>query len=180
MTTEAETGSEAAKTEVKETAGAGKYTYEQLEAFREEAIADNVKLRTKHAEYKTRIGDLEQQARKADELEKEVTTLKTSARVEVAQARLEALAVKEGIVDPDALKLIDLSELKFDDNGKPENLKALLESFKEAKPHFFTEGAAKSASTSSTAKMPKADSTTPNAKDLSDAAWTVRKQQLGL
>lgn len=180
MTTEAETGSEAAKTEVKETAGAGKYTYEQLEAFREEAIADNVKLRTKHAEYKTRIGDLEQQARKADELEKEVTTLKTSARVEVAQARLEALAVKEGIVDPDALKLIDLSELKFDDNGKPENLKALLDSFKEAKPHFFTEGAAKSASTSSTVKMPKADLTAPSVKDMSAAEWEAEKRKLGL
>lgn len=179
MTIEANEGSETENKEVKSEAGASNPTPDKFEEFYHNSVRDNAKLRSKNSEYKNQISELEQQARRADELENEVTSLKTSARVEVAQARLEALAIKEGIVDTDALKLIDPKELKFGEDGKPENLADLLNSFKEAKPHFFKEAAAESASTSSVHKMPNAKSSeTKSALDMTPEEFAAHKARL--
>jgi len=52
-------------------------------------------------------------------------------------AELKAVAVKQGLVDPDILKLADLSKLKFDDKGNLEGADDLLKALKESKPYAF-------------------------------------------
>lgn len=54
-------------------------------------------------------------------------------------ARLEMLAVKAGIVDPDLLKLADLSKVSFED-GKITGAEEVIEELKAAKPYAFTTG----------------------------------------
>jgi hypothetical protein len=54
-------------------------------------------------------------------------------------ARLEMLAVKAGIVDPDLLKLADLSKVSFED-GKIIGAEEAIEELKAAKPYAFSTG----------------------------------------
>jgi hypothetical protein len=71
----------------------------------------------------------------------------------IIRAELKAHAIRAGIVDLDALKLMDTAGLSLDEAGEVEGAEAALAKFKDAKPHFF---AGSGASTSSTAKPPPA------------------------
>lgn len=101
---------------------------------------------------------------------------KKEAQLDIAMARFEGLALKDGLSDPDVLALFDKSKFVFDDNGKITNAAELLTEFKAAKPHFFT-----SQATSSTAKAPKvADATAKSVKDMTPAEYTAYKKSKGI
>jgi hypothetical protein len=102
---------------------------------------------------------------------------KLAAQKEIALARLEAIAVKAGITDPDDLSLLDQSTLEYDENGKIKNAAEAIESFKTKKPHLF----GSSVATASTFKAPpKTDPTSNSASDLSAEAWAAEKKRLGI
>lgn len=66
-----------------------------------------------------------------------VTAAEAKANDRVIRAELRALAIKAGMVDLDALKLLDASALKINDAGDVEGAEALIEAAKTAKPYLF-------------------------------------------
>lgn len=119
---------------------------------------------SKNASYRQRIKELEAEVKRGAELEASVADMKTAHRIEVAKARIESLAIKEGILDPVALAALDTSALKFDENGKPENLSEVLTNFKTSHPSLFA-----SASTSSVSAVPPVQTSAATAKEMSEA-----------
>lgn len=166
-TTVAQTNSTSTKTATE--GGSSINREEVLSNQLDEQIQKGAKYRQANSELKARIVEYEKDEQRKAQLEEEHSTLKTTHRQELALARLEALATKEGLVDTDDLKLIDLSVIKYGENGKPENLAEVLASFKEAKPHKFG-----SVATSSAEKAPKPEKSdkTPAAKALTDAEFS--------
>lgn len=92
--------------------------------------------------------------RERDGLRGAAEAAKTEADQRIIRAELKASAIKAGIIDSDALKLLDISGVRLGDAGEVEGAEELLMKFKEAKPHFFA--AATTPSTSSTARTPPA------------------------
>lgn len=93
----------------------------------------------------------EKAAKEREEKEKEAATAKEDAeRVKteakqaadqrIIKAEIKALAVKEGIVDVDGLKLVDLSQLKLGEDGELDTEAAIkvVEKLKKDKPYLFT------------------------------------------
>lgn len=125
------------------------------------------KLDAAEKDFTKRLEDTKSQAR--EEAKKE-------AQLDIAMARFEGLALKDGLSDPDVLALFDKSKFVFDDKGKITNAAELLAEFKAAKPHFFT-----SQATSSTAKAPKAaDATAKSVKDMTPAEYEAAKKAKGI
>ncbi|MNS36630.1 hypothetical protein D3C86_1214060 [compost metagenome] len=103
------------------------------------------------------------------------TEAQAEARKEVAVSRLEALATKAGLLDPDLVSLIDASAIEFDDNGKMKNGQELIDAFKASKPNLFAAQA-----TSSVAKTPTAISEAKKATDMTDEEYRAYKLSKGL
>ena len=61
-------------------------------------------------------------------------------------AELKSAAVHAGIVDLDALRMLDLSSVKMSASGAVEGAKELMDRAKAAKPHLFASAPAKHAS----------------------------------
>jgi hypothetical protein len=85
--------------------------------------------------------------------EKSSTDARAEADRRIIRAELKAHAIRAGIVDLDALKLMDTGGLSLNEAGDVEGADLALARFKEAKPHFF---AGAGSSTSSIAKPPPA------------------------
>lgn len=69
----------------------------------------------------------------------DVAEVKSSVKEQVKLSKLEALAVKEGLVDLDALKLLDLSKIELQDDGTLKGTEDVFKAAKEAKPYLFGE-----------------------------------------
>ncbi|MEM4406545.1 MAG: hypothetical protein QXS68_05815 [Candidatus Methanomethylicaceae archaeon] len=110
------------------------------------------KLRAEAAEYRRRLRELESRVKAEEEskLTEQEKLQKRLAELEKAQADwererqeillqryVENAAVRLGIIDPEAAwKLLDLKEVEFDEEGKPENVEALLRSLIQKKPYL--------------------------------------------
>jgi hypothetical protein len=79
---------------------------------------------------------LELQSR-ADDLERQLSAIRTETDTRLIRAELKAEAVRAGIVDLDGLKLLDLSAAKLDGRGEVEGAAQLLAQLKRAKPWLF-------------------------------------------
>jgi hypothetical protein len=94
--------------------------------------------------------DIEAATKKATtEATERVTKAEAAANARVIRAEVRAAAVKLGMVDLDAIKMLDTTALKLNAEGDIEGVDALLEATKKAKPYLFG-----SPSTSSTQKAP--------------------------
>jgi len=115
------------------------------------------------AEYESRMAALAEEAKKAKELqaqldaiekqkleeqgkfkelyEKERTEREKEIRAmrrELARADLKALAIREGIIDPDIINLIPSKDFKWnEETGRFDNLEELLIAHKQAKPNLY-------------------------------------------
>ena len=115
------------------------------------------------AEYESRMAALAEEAKKAKELqaqldaiekqkleeqgkfkelyEKERTEREKEIRAmrrELARADLKALAIREGIIDPDIINLIPSKDFKWnEETGRFDNLEELLVAHKQAKPNLY-------------------------------------------
>lgn len=72
-----------------------------------------------------------------EEADAKVSAATAAANERIVRAELKALAVKEGILDLDDLKLIDVAKVKIKDDGELEGAEDVIKAFKEAKPHKF-------------------------------------------
>jgi len=58
-------------------------------------------------------------------------------KAKIVEMALTNEAIKAGISDPDVVAIIDVKDVKIDDDFNVENAAEIIEAFKEAKPHFF-------------------------------------------
>ena len=71
------------------------------------------------------------------EAEQAIASARAEAETRIKHAELRAHAIKAGIVDLDALKLLDASALKMNEAGEVEGADALIDAAKKAKPYLF-------------------------------------------
>lgn len=138
---------------IKPTAGAAA-SHEELLTRYENAVKDNAKYREERTAHRKQIQELEDQARKVPELEASIPKIEQQARERVAKADFKARLRAEGIVDPDFLKLVDLSKVEYDADGEPSNADEIWTAFREAKSYLFAGKSAVDTSTSSIHKAP--------------------------
>jgi hypothetical protein len=91
---------------------------------------------------------------RAEALEKQLTEVQKKAEARLVQAELKAEAMRAGIIDPDGLKLLDLSKIKLNDLGEVENASSLIAQMKQVKPWLFS---ASASSSSAAASAPPAE-----------------------
>ena len=97
----------------------------------------------------------------------------TAAKEQVKAARLEALALREGLVDLDGLKLLDLSKITQKDDGTFEGVDEVFKAAREAKPYLFGE---KVTTTTTTKPAPKPGDPAPiDARKLTPEEYQKEK-----
>jgi hypothetical protein len=115
------------------------------------------KLRAEAAEYRRRLRELESKVKSEEEakmteqerLQKRLAELerKEAEYQRVIQSRtleyeVKLLAVRLGIVDPDAAyRLLDLKQIEFDDDGRPVNLEKVIRDLIATKPYLVSQQA---------------------------------------
>jgi hypothetical protein len=133
------------------------FSREYVSELREEAKTYRLKASEKDtalAAAQAKIAELEAGTKDA------LTAAEKAANDRVLRAELKAVAAKHGVVDVnDALKVLDLSGVKLDENGDVIGADELFEAAKKAKPYLFG-----TTSTSSTQKVPPAGD--PKPKDV--------------
>jgi hypothetical protein len=180
MTIETDTTASAAsltettKNEIR-SAGAAKFTFDELAKYREEAITDNLKLRDKNNEYKKQVEQLQTEAREGAEAKEQLTKIAQQTRERVAKAEFRALLKSAGIDDPDVLKIVPLETVEYDEEGDPKNVDAVWEKFRESKKYLFSEKAPANTSTSSVRKAPEAKQVEEDMSALSDEEFAERR-----
>lgn len=134
----------------------------QAETFSREYVTE---LREESRSHRTRNADLQTALNTANEkiagFEKSgadaLAAAKTEADARVLRAELKFFANKHGVVDvADALKVLDLSTVKFDADGNVIGADELFEAAKTAKPYLF-----KAVTTSTTEPKPKPKTNEP-------------------
>jgi hypothetical protein len=87
-------------------------------------------------------------------LEEKLNRIEDTAVRRVIRSELKAAAIEAGIVELDALKLVDLSEVKVTEDGDVVGIKEALSKAKEDKPYLFKE---KKTSTTANFSTPPVD-----------------------
>lgn len=125
---------------------------EQVEA---EKLSETEKQELARQNLEKQLADLQK--------ERDDTIRQSQERIVNYEVRLQA--ARMGIVDPDvAAKLLDWSEIEYDDNGSPSNVDDLLKSLLKSKPYL---GASKTVSTSGGATNPSRSATASASQPLS-------------
>jgi len=110
------------------------------------------KLRAEAAEYRRKLRELERDLRKRDEeklsetermrvrlseLERELTQRELALREHTLRYETMLRARDLGIIDPDAAyRLLDLSEVEYDESGRPTNIERLLRELIRKRPYL--------------------------------------------
>jgi TolA-binding protein len=130
------------------------FSREYVSELREENKSWRLKISERDTELSTlkaKVAELETGSKDA------LTKAEQAANDRVLRAELKAVAAKHGVVDVnDALKVLDLSGVKLDENGDVIGADELFEAAKKAKPYLFG-----TTSTSSTQKPPPAGDPKP-------------------
>lgn len=99
-------------------------------------------LRQENKGWRQKAAELEDQANRARE---ELGVARAEAERRVVHAEVKALAARAGMVDPDGVKLLDLSAVRLSGDGEVEGADALLEAARKERPWLF--GDARSSNT---------------------------------
>lgn len=91
------------------------------------------------------------------ERDEKVAEVQRAAQDRLVRAELKAAAIKAGMVDPDGLKLLDLSDVTLDEKGELKMPEGFFDRAKEAKPFLFSGPV----STSNPGVPPKAEAPKP-------------------
>ena len=89
--------------------------------------------------------------------------LRSESEARVIRAELRAEAVRSGIIDLDALRLVDAGGVKVGDDGEVTGVEAVIKAFKKAKPYLFakSETPVSMVTTSAPARTPAPAAPTP-------------------
>jgi hypothetical protein len=113
-------------------------------------------------------------ADRAADLERRLAELEASTTARLIRAELKAIAVRAGMIDLDGLKLIDVTDLKLDDDGNVKGAGEVMRDLRRAKPWLFG-----GASTSSSSSPPPATPPRPKlATEMNYAEWQAARAEL--
>ncbi len=114
---------------------------------------------------------------RAEVLERQLAEVQRQTESRIVRAELKAEAIRAGIVDPDGLKLLDISAIKLNRDGEVDSAGTLIADFKRAKPWLF--GNPPPVSTSSLAVAPPAQPPSQkSAKDMTEEEWRAARAAL--
>lgn len=167
----------------------GTGTKKEPETFSREYVqelrAENKGLRLKNTELTGKIDGFEKE--KADAVSKAVEEAVTKAKADalteasveadkrVLMAELKGEAVKAGLVDLDQLKLLDVTGIKLNAEGKIEGADALFTGLKTSKPYLF---GTPNTSSNTQQKPPQPNNEAKKAMDMDDAEYAAAKAAL--
>lgn len=129
---------ETKKTEEAKSANTEKevFSREYVHELREE----NKSWRLRHSEAEKKAKEVEEQySGKLKEFENNLTQKEKAANERIIRAELKVHAIANGIIDLDALKLIDTNNIKITENGDVEGAKEAIEQLKTSKEYLFKE-----------------------------------------
>jgi len=111
-------------------------------------------------------------ANSAKELEAKVAEAVNAGKQQLLHAKLAIEAKVAGLIDLDALKLVDTSKVTLKDDGTVEGAEALFKGLKETKPYLFDE----KKSTTTTTTPPAADPpAAKKASEMTDAEYAAAR-----
>jgi hypothetical protein len=149
-----------------------KFSAEYVHELREENKAWRLKHQTAEGESAAHKTAAEKAKIDSDEA---IKVANTAANERILRSELKAHAIKAGIVDLDALKLVDMTKVKLLDDGTVEGADALFEELKKSKPYLF----ATTTSTSSTEKKPDPKPGEPkNVKEMTDEEYALERKKI--
>lgn len=103
------------------------------------------------------------------------TAAEAAANDRIIRAELKAEAIKAGLVDIDALKMLDTSSVTLDDQGNPTGAAELFAALKESKPYLFTAAPVHSSQTQPPPPAPK-PSDKKSAKDMTPEEFAAARR----
>lgn len=80
---------------------------------------------------------LEHFEKRAKDIESEYQQKLSASDKRYVRAEVRAAAIKAGIIDPDDVNSMDLSDLRLDDEGNVTGVDEMIAASKERKPHWF-------------------------------------------
>ena len=111
---------------------------------------------------------------RASELERQLQERSAEAEARVMRSELKSEAVRAGMIDLDGLKLIDVADIKLDDEGNIAGGAGLMAKLKREKPWLFA-----SLSSSSVALAPPSQPSRPRlATEMSLDEWRTARSEL--
>ncbi len=114
---------------------------------------------------------------RAEALERQLAEVQRQTEARIVHAELKAEAIRAGIVDPDGLKLLDISTVKLNKDGEVESAGTLIADLKRAKPWLF--GSSSPISTSSSSAAPPAQAPRQKlAMDMTEDEWRSARAAL--
>ncbi len=147
-----------------------------------ELRAENRRWRQQVADHAARAAAAEAKAEKAaQDAEARIAAAAKAGNDRLIQSELKALAVAAGMVDPDGLKLADLSTVSLDDQGTLKGGAELIEGLKTAKPYLFGAQQASRRDTAHEGKAPAPKDHAPkSALDMTDEEYAAARKAAGL
>lgn len=117
------------------------------------------------AEQARKDADLSAQERaekKASDAEKRLADIERTTRERVVRAEVRVQATTVGIKPELAMRLLDLSEVEYDDEGEPQNIDKLLKALAKAYPELVSSSTPGASQQSGTPPSTSTTPTTPN------------------
>lgn len=111
---------------------------------------------------------------RAEALEKQLTIVQNETEQRLIRAELKAEAIRQGIIDLEGLKLLDLSVARLNEQGDVEGGASLIARLKRDKPWLF--GAASSSSSAS--PPPSQPPRQKLATEMTDAEYRAARAEL--
>lgn len=148
--TTVETTEEAEKAEVQTEVKAEAKTYP--ESYVKKIHTENAARRKEAEELRNKLKEYEdKELAQETDLKKKIEALEkrdkqreaeygeklTASERRYVRAEVRASAIREGIIDPDDVNSMDLSDLRVDDEGNVSGVAELIAASKERKPHWF-------------------------------------------
>jgi hypothetical protein len=111
-----------------------------------------------------------------NQMNEKLSEAKSSYMKELTFAKLEAEAIREGIVDADIVKIIDISGIKLSEEGKIQGIKEAVEKFKKEKPSLFKK--IESSTYSKEPPKPNAEASNIDVRSMSPEEYKKHKTRM--
>ncbi len=93
-------------------------------------------LRAENKGWRLKAAEMEAAASRARE---DLAAAREAAAARIVLAEVKAAAARAGIVDPDGVRLLDLSAVRLSENGEVEGAEAAVESARRSRPWLFAD-----------------------------------------
>jgi len=111
---------------------------------------------------------------RAELLERKLDELKRQSDIRLIRAEMKVEAIRAGMIDLDGLKLLDLTDVKLDDDGAVPDAAERITRLKRSKPWLFGTSSSSSALTPPSAQPPRQK----HASEMTNAEYAAARSAL--